>query len=85
MTIKTPDRVVELLPSLPEAARKVIVDIAETPSPREISFALTPDEERLLEQAQDGFKHGRTLSLEQFSAEMAAFMAGLRRKFDNAT
>jgi hypothetical protein len=78
MTTKTPDRVVELWPSLPEAARKTIVDIAERTSPRELPLDLTSEETRLLEQGQDDFKHGRTLTLDEFSADMDAFMAGLR-------
>ncbi len=60
--------------------RKVIVDIAERTSPGEEAFDLTPDEELLLQQAQDDFLQDRTLSLDQFSADMDAFMAGLRGK-----
>jgi hypothetical protein len=78
MTTKTPDRVVELWPSLPEAARKTVVDIAERTSPREAPFELTPDEERLLEQGQEDFRQDRTQTLDEFSSDMDAFMAELR-------
>ncbi len=78
MTTKTPDRVVELWPSLPEATRRTIVDIAESIASREAPLNLTPDEERLLAQARDDFKHGRALTMDEFSAEMEAFMAELR-------
>jgi hypothetical protein len=78
MTTKTPDRVVELWPSLPEAARKTIVDIAERTSPREAPFELTPDEDRLLEQGQEDFRQDRTQTLDEFSSDMDAFMAELR-------
>jgi hypothetical protein len=74
------ERIVELWPSLPETARATIADIAENASSGEMELDLTPDEERLIEQAQDDFKHGRTLTLEQFNAEMDTFMADQRQK-----
>jgi hypothetical protein len=78
MPTKAPDRVVVLRPSLPEAARKTIVDIAERTSPREAPFEFTPDKERLLEQAQEDFRQDRTQTLDEFSSDMDAFMAELR-------
>jgi TRAP-type C4-dicarboxylate transport system substrate-binding protein len=77
MKTNTLERIVELWPSLPETARATIADIAESASPREMELDLTPEEERLIEQAQDDFKHGRTLTLEQYRAEMDTFMAEL--------
>lgn len=77
MKTRALDRIVELWPSLPEATRASIVDIAETASPREMELDLTPEEERLIEQAQDDFKHGRTLTVAQYKDEMGTFMAEL--------
>jgi hypothetical protein len=80
MTTKTLDRVVELWPSLPEATRRTIVDIAETMASRDVPLVLTPEEERLLAQARDDFKHGRFLNAEAYRAEMDAFMRSLADK-----
>lgn len=80
MTTKTPDRVVELWPSLPEATRRTIVDLAESMASREGSFDLTPDEERQLEQARDDIRNGRFLDADAYHAEMDAFMRNLTEK-----
>jgi TRAP-type C4-dicarboxylate transport system substrate-binding protein len=85
MTIRTPDRVVELWPSLPEAARKTILDIAENTSPREVPLELSKEEERLIEQAQEDFRHGRVLTMDEFTSDMAAFVAELRQKATTAS
>jgi hypothetical protein len=80
MKTNTLERIVELWPNLPETARATIADIAENASPREVELDLTPEEERLIEQAQEDFRQGRTLTLEEFNAEMDVFMADQRRK-----
>jgi TRAP-type C4-dicarboxylate transport system substrate-binding protein len=80
MKTNTLERIMELWPSLPETTRAAIVDIAERASPSDADLELTPEEERLIEQAQDDFKHGRTLTLDQFNADMDAFIADQRRK-----
>jgi hypothetical protein len=77
----TPDRIVELLPRLPEATRKTILNIAETISRREADLVLTPDEENFIEQGKADFAHGRTLSSDQFEARSADF---LKRFHDKA-
>jgi hypothetical protein len=42
-----------------------------------MELSLTPEEERLIEQTRDDFKHGRALTLEQLNAEMGTFIAEL--------
>ena len=56
------------------------MDIAEHAATRELALALTAEEERDLEQARADFAHGRTLTIDQFSADMDAFMADLRKQ-----
>ena len=80
MSTITPERIVELWPSLSAEARRKIIEIAETHAKREATLDLTQDEEQLLARARDDFKHGRTLSMDEFRADMDTFMAGLRRK-----
>lgn len=77
MDTKSPDRVVELWPDLPEQARRAIVEIAEGTAGRPLQ--MTPDEEALIEQAREDFLHGRTMSMVDFSSEMDAFVASLRK------
>ena len=79
MNTITPDRIVELWPSLSSEVRQKIVELAETGAAREAPLDLSHEEERLLSSARDDFRQGRTLSLEEYRAEMDAFMAGLRR------
>jgi hypothetical protein len=73
----TVERIVELRPSLPETTRAAIADMAENAPQRELELDLTAEDDRLIEQAQDDFKHGRTLTLEQYKAKMDVSMAEL--------
>jgi hypothetical protein len=72
MITKTPDRIVELWPHLSEAAR------AET-------VAFTPEELAGIERGRQDFKHGRTLTADQFESNMDTFMTGLRQKASRAS
>ena len=80
MTITTPDRLIELWPSLPQEAREQIVEIAESSVAGEAELELTPEEEVLLEQAREDFRLGRTLSAKEYHAEMDLFMQELAAK-----
>ena len=77
MSITTPDRLIELWPSLPQEARQQIVEIAESSVAEEGELVLTPEEEVLLEQAREDFRLGRTVGMEEFKAEMDVFMKEL--------
>ena len=50
--------------------------IAEADKPLELS----PDEELLLKQAREDFRFGRTLSLDDYKADLDVFFRGLRAK-----
>ena len=79
MSTKTVERVVELWPDLPEPTRQIILELAEAHAAAEGELELTPEEERLLEQGLDDFKHGRTLTRDEFEARSAAFVESLRK------
>jgi hypothetical protein len=79
MTILTPNRIVELWPSLPDAARRELIELAEINAGSSKPLDLTSEDERLLGQARDDFKQGRTLSMDEYRADMDAFMANLRK------
>lgn len=76
MTAKTPDRIVELWPYLPEATRADIIARAESIATEAVDF--TAEELAGIERGREDFKHGRTLTAEQFDSKMDTFMAGLR-------
>ncbi len=78
MTTKTPDRIVELWPNLPEAARADLIKRAESMAAGIVDF--TAEDLAGIERGREDFKHGRTLSAEQFDSNMDAFMKGLRQK-----
>ena len=77
MSTITPDRIVQLWPSLSEEARKKLVEIAERIAEADVPLELSPDEEKLLEQAREDFKHGRSLSLDDYKADLDEFFRGL--------
>jgi hypothetical protein len=78
MSTITPDRIVELWQSLSEEARVKLVAIAESIAEADTPLELTPEEELLLEQAREDFKHGRTLSLDELDAELDLVFDELR-------
>ena len=78
MSITTPDRLIELWPSLPQEAREQIVEIAESSVAEEGELELTPEEEVLLEQAREDFRLGRVLSMEEFKADLDQLFVDLR-------
>jgi hypothetical protein len=78
MTSRTPDRILELWPHLPEAARVDLITRAETIAAE--TGAFTAEDLAGIEGGREDFKHGRTLTAEQFDSNMDAFMTGLRQK-----
>ena len=80
MTTKALDCLVELRQSLPEAARETIVAIAENTAQHEVELDLTSEEERLIEKSREDFKHGRSLTMEEFSVDIATLFEERRRK-----
>jgi hypothetical protein len=80
MSTITPDRIVELWPVLSLEARRQIAAIVEADAGKEAPLNLSSEEERLLAQAQDDFRHGRALDAGGYHAEMSVFMHGLAAK-----
>jgi hypothetical protein len=81
MITKTPDRIVELWPHLSEAARADLIARAETiAAAQPDAFVFTPEELAGIERGRQDFKHGRTLTVDQFESNMDTFMTGLRQK-----
>lgn len=76
----TPERIVELWPTLSPEARQQIAEIAESNAGNDMPLDLSEEEERLLAQARDDFKHGRALDSAEYHAEMSAFMERLAAK-----
>ncbi len=77
MSTITLDRIVELWPSLSPEARRQIAGIAEACAGKDTPLGLSDEEERLLVQARDDFKHGRALDADEYHAGMSAFMQRL--------
>jgi hypothetical protein len=80
MSTITPDRIIELWPTLSAEARRRIAEIAESDSGKDVPIDLSVDEQKLLAQARDDFEHGRALDTDEYRAEMTAFMHGLATK-----
>ena len=80
MSTITLDRIVQLWPRLSEAERETLIEIAESIAEADSPLELSPEEELLLEQAREDFKQGRTISLDDYRAELNAFFDGLRAK-----
>ena len=77
MSTITPERIVELWPVLSPEARRQIAEIVEAGAAKDMPLDLSDEEERLLAQARDDFKHGRTLDAGEYHAEMSSFMQRL--------
>jgi hypothetical protein len=75
----TPQRIVELWPSLSEAARQALTEIAENAT-GQAPLELTDEEAAALARSREEFKSGRALSFEEMRAATDAFLAGLRAK-----
>lgn len=84
MSTNTPDRIVELWPRLSEEAREKLVEIAESIAEADTPLELSASDEKLLRQAREDFKHGRTLSLDDFKADLDAFFSGMRARSKSA-
>ena len=85
MITKTPDRIVELWPHLSETARADLIARAETVAAQPDTFTFTPEELAGIERGRQDFKHGRTLTTDQFESNMDTFMTGLRQKASRAS
>jgi hypothetical protein len=79
MTTTTPQRIVELWPSLSEEARRTLTEIAENATDG-APLQLTDGEAAALERSREDFKAGRALSFDEMRAATDAFLAGLRSK-----
>src|SRR5262245_23945870 len=75
MSIITPDHIIQLWPSLSEEVGEKLVEIAESIAEVDSPLELSPEEELLLEQAREDFKYGRTLSLDDYKADLDAFLS----------
>ena len=80
MTAKTPHRIVELWPNLPEAARADLIARAEAIAANADRFEFTPEDLAGIERGRQDFRHGRTLSLSEYRADMQAFFDRLKAK-----
>jgi hypothetical protein len=80
MAITTPQRIVELWPSLTESQREALVDMAETVAKPGALLQLTNEEAAALARSIDDFTAGRTFSLAEADAATDAFLRGLRAK-----
>ena len=80
--IETIARIAAKLSSLDDERVSAVAEIVdEMVAPDELPRQLTTSELMLIEQSKDDFKAGRTLSGEQYRAEMDTFMQGLRAKY----
>lgn len=78
MSIQTPDRIVELWPSLSPEARERLVRIAEGSANANSPLNLSEHDEQLLAQAREDFRLGRTISLDEYKAELDGYFTGRR-------
>ena len=80
MSTTTPERIVELWPSLPEEARIRLVEWAESAVAASGQSAFTPEELAGIRRGREDFKSGRTSSLPEYRADMDAFFDRLKAK-----
>ena len=85
MTIKTPDRIIELWPMLSPEARAQLTEVAESIAVPILPLHLTDDERAQIEQAREDFRAGRILSEENYRLRMDAFMTRMRSKYQLAS
>ena len=80
MSTITPDRIVELWPSLPEEAREKLVELAERIAQNSGRFEFAAEELAGIERGREDFIHGRTFSLPEYRTDMDAFFERLKAK-----
>ena len=80
MSSTTPDRIVELWPSLSEDARQKIVDMAESSIVNAGTYDFTAEELAGIERGREDFQNGRTSSLPEYRSDMDAFFKRLTAK-----
>ena len=77
MTIQTPNRILELWPTLSPEKRAALLDLVETISAPVTPLRLTAEERAALDRSREDYKAGRVLDEEEYTAGMNAFMARL--------
>ena len=80
MDTKTPDRIVELWPILPEDARETLVELAERTAGKAEPLVFSDEELAGIDQGREDFKHDRTRSMQEYRADMDAFFERLKAK-----
>lgn len=77
MSDHTPQRILELWPSLPDEAREALTEIAEASAGPHRALELTPEERAALAASFADFAAGRVLDEAEYKREMDAFMRKL--------
>jgi hypothetical protein len=84
MSTTSPHRILELWPKLtPEKQAELIRTAERLAAPHGATadaMKLTTEEIEAIERGRDDFKHGRTLSLEEYRTDMDAFFARIEGK-----
>ena len=80
MDTKTPDRIAELWPILPDDAQEALVKLAERTADKAEPVDFSDEELAGIEKGREDFKHGRTLSMQEYRADMDAFFERLKAK-----
>ena len=80
MTIQTPNRILELWPSLSPEKRAALLDMAEIIAAPVEPHSLTAEERAALDRSREDYNSGRVLDEDAYAARMTAFMAGLKAK-----
>ena len=80
MTIQTPNRILELWPTLSAAKRAVVLEIVEAIAVTSPPLALTLEERAALDRSKADYKAGRVLDEDEYGARMNAFMDRLKAK-----
>lgn len=70
------------LPAADEATLAAVAELLQNASTGtdELPRELTPRELELIEQSKEDFRHGRTLSSDEYRADMSAFLEVLKAK-----
>ena len=80
MTSRSPQRIVELWPSLTEKQREALVELAEAAAEPHERLSLTETEAESLIRSNGEFSSDSTLSFEEAEAATDEFLRGLRAK-----
>ncbi len=73
--------IAEKLASLDDERVMVVADIVQDMAePSAVALDLTDDERAAVERSKEDFKEGRTYTNDEYHADMATFMAGIKTK-----